>query len=129
MRYREVCERFRVLVDARTACSREWRLSETVVMCVEFDIFEAARMEIAPLEHSRPYQRISPFIRVVFFDAKLAVRIDASQLSPPELVRAAELRTIVNAWASDELEQLPPSTSTVIAERLRDPGRVESPGR
>ncbi len=119
MRYREVCDRFRDLVAARDACSREWQISDAVVLTVEFDIYEAARMEVGSLEHSRPTTRNLPYVRMVLFDARLAKRIDTAQLTPPELVTLAEMSRMVTAWASGELDVLPDSTSSVIAERLR----------
>ena len=41
MRYSQIRTLYEKMVAAQAACSREWRISDTLVMCVEFDMYAA----------------------------------------------------------------------------------------
>jgi len=89
-------------------------------MCVEFDIFAAARMSLGVPSHteSRHGGRSSRLLKVAFFD-KNGVRVDTGVMTPAELTQAAELTAIVDDWVAGRRDDLPTSTSTMVADRLR----------
>lgn len=117
MRYPDVLAAFEAFVVARNACSREWKISEAVVMCLEFDIFAAARLSMLIPSHTEGRAGMGRMIKITYFDRN-AMRVDAGQLTPPERVTAAARQEEVDLWMKGGTA-LPVSTSSVIADRLR----------
>jgi len=119
MRYQQVCERFSALLSARDDSAREWQVSDHVVMVVEFDIFSAAKTWISvPCATGRR----DPLVRIAFFERQpgdAVARVDAAHLPPVELKRASEFRALVDRWVAGDLDELPPSTSRIVGDRLR----------
>ena len=107
------------LLAARDTCSREWGISDHVVMLVEFDIFSAARMAVPGHTETRHGARPNRPIRITFFDRN-AVRIDVGSLAPADLKRIAEHAAIVDDWCAGRLAAMPASSSTLIADRLAE---------
>jgi hypothetical protein len=113
----------------RGACSREWQIGETLVMCTELDLAAYAGPPMAPLASIR--RRTMPsFLRVIFVrfrtDGTNYSWVDGS--SPGELLSAAEqgmistYQTIIHEWVADSRSGLPPSTTTRVMDRYRSKG-------
>ncbi len=124
MRYQEAIQKY---LAARQASSREWRLSDTLVMCVELDASPAdAFGTITMAEHSSQRRRGPRFVRITLFRLGVdsargwdATEVDTQRgLSREEFMVLDAQRRVVEDWISGRLDLLPPSTSTVIADRL-----------
>lgn len=118
MLYRDVIAGF---AAARGAASREWRISPTLVMSVELDMSIDA-MEIPA--HSSRRQEMT-FLRIAFFrqsDEATSGWVpvhDVTMMSQDEAASVLIYRDTVGAWVTGYMVELPRSTSTVIADRLR----------
>lgn len=116
MRYEEMVRQF---LAARAGCSREWAISDSLVMCVELDL------SVDPLRRitsgSQRSQKPS-FLRVTLFrfiDVGMVASWGPGDPEPPwegdEAARLAEHRSDIEAWASGRLDSLPASTSTKVS--------------
>jgi|SRR5882724_3118629 len=116
MRYRELADYYSAFTTAREAVKREWKLSGTTVMCVEVDLGAASALKALPLAT----QPASPpsFIRVSYFDT-VGLPVSLARLSSAEIAVAKEMQLAVNRWMCGEIEALPTSTSTRLADRFR----------
>jgi hypothetical protein len=121
MRHQDVRVLLQQLIIARDECSREWRLSDTVVMCLEFDLFWAMTPWSRSVpEHSERRHGVPPqLVKITFFDVPSTSRVEEESLSPPARALAAELRTMVSDWVCGRIDRMPPSTSTALSIRLR----------
>ena len=116
MRYQEVCDRFQTFASARAEAAREWKLSNSVVMLAEFDVFAASRASLAiPIHSELNAGRVPRLLRVAFFDTSPGnLRVEIGSLTPPELVQAAEYQATLNDWVAGRIAELPPSTSRLL---------------
>ncbi len=119
MRYQDVCTRLEQLLVARSECSREWAISDSVVMWVEFDIAAAVRISLAIPGHTEPRHmtRTPRLVKVMFFDLG-GLRVLRESMTTTEQLRIDVLQRSIDGWVSGECEALPPSTSSVISERF-----------
>lgn len=134
MRYSQIRTLYEKMVAAQAACSREWRISDTLVMCVEFDMYAAMSESHANPDHSDRDVRaqLGPMMRVSMFGTRAIgtlrmVGSDQLRLqgySDAECNEASRRRRLVDDWMMGNSDELPPSTSSLIADRLRD--RVRS---
>ncbi len=119
MRYADVIERF---AAAREATSREWTISPSLIMCVELDMSGDALFDM-PVHSSR--SGASSFLRITYFRENIKatrgwVAIhDLALMSLEEAAQALVYRDAIGAWVGGYAIDLPRSSSTVIAERLR----------
>lgn len=118
MRYQEVCSRFSSFVQARDAVAREWEISKATVMCVEFDLSSAVRLVVAPRSTQPQETGGAQFVRVTFFDS-VGLPVPLGRLSSAELGKAKEYQRTINRWVAGEVEVLPESTSTRMADKFR----------
>jgi hypothetical protein len=127
MRYQDVRDRLQQISQAQGACSREWAVTDDLIMCVDLDM--STSLPRCPL-HSEPTHRAWPrCLRVSFFrrserdegaDAWIHAG-GADRLEPVERAAVAGRQRQIHEWVVGDLAELPPSTSTVIAARLGGP--------
>ena len=126
MRYLDVVERF---AGVLTSSSREWAVTDTLVMCTELDLsamWAAARRVPA---HSERQPKGPMFLRVTLFRRRDEAWVRHDQwsshqdpLTSRELDLLAIHQGVVDDWVAGRCNELPPSTSTSIADRIRHPG-------
>ncbi len=125
MRYQEVVRRY---LSVRGASSREWAISESLVMCVEIDMscddLELGHGLFATASSSN--HRVPQFLKVTLFRVRperepwvITGAVDDDPLTSGERVDVAQHQREVNEWVAGRLATLPPSTSTVITNRLQ----------
>lgn len=132
MRYQDVVYLFEEFAKARSHCSREWLISDTLVMCVEVDMTSMTSMAL-PNHSRRDAVPGIGILRVSYhrFDAEDLVMSWCDDAPSPAkgwgyLVQDEERRAVydrrcsVTSWAMGKVDELPPSTSTKIADRLRN---------
>lgn len=122
MRYQDVVRQY---LAAREASSREWKISETLIMCVELetsaDIFGTFAFAAASSSRRRGPQ----FIRVTLFRIShdrepwvVTQTTDDPTLTSEESQVVRGYRGAIRDWISGLDECLIQSTSKVITERL-----------
>lgn len=129
MRYQEVVRQY---LSVREGSSREWGISESLVMCVELDVSQDTYVTLA-LAATSSQRRASPqFLRITMFrlspgdgpgiwawDASPVTDGEVARLDDVERTTVTALRAVISEWVSGKRDRLPPSTSTAIADRLR----------
>jgi hypothetical protein len=125
MRYGEVVRHY---LSAREASSREWEISPTLVMCVELDASQDGYLTLAVATCSSQQRRAPHLLRVTLFrvhddsvhgwDATPVPLPQSGRLDDHENVAVAQHRAVIDEWVRGSREQLPPSTSTKIGDRL-----------
>ena len=129
MRFQDVGTHLLQFEAVRGACSREWRISDTLVMCTELDLSDYSAMPVSPL-HTSPQRGAAPgFLKISFFrfGPGEAVRSwadpgeDASgMMGPAERGAVVHYRISIREWVMGDRPGLPASTSTRITRRLRN---------
>jgi hypothetical protein len=122
MRYSDVCEVFATAAAAHASCSREWKISDTLVMCLEFDITSMTR---APRPDHSDRGNGPRLLRMTMFRKCSGgqwcswrdLDPQAAAISEDENACAWHYREAVVGWVND-LADLPASTSTVVSERV-----------
>jgi hypothetical protein len=122
MRYREVVQRY---LSARGASSREWALSDTLVMCVELDMSAPSYARGLFATSSSQRQKGPRFVRLTMFRVypdRKPFLLSGSEEPPLTQIEEGNLRDVhrwVEDWICGRRDSLPPSNSTAIAECLR----------
>jgi hypothetical protein len=125
MRIREVFDGLAQFGLVQEACSREWRISDTLVMCVELDMAALAKAPTVAPGHS--VRKHCSFIRLSFvrFSPGGAVAVCDDDIGMPaaERERIAAYQDTVRRWLIGGLETngggLPESDSTRVASQYR----------
>jgi hypothetical protein len=127
MHYQEVVRRY---LSVLSAISREWALSETLVLCVELDLSQSAAHGLLASSSSQR-QRGPQFLRVTMFRVRPGLApfllTGAGDEAPLTRVEEENFKTAnqwIEHWTAGSRSALPDSTSTVVADRLRRPGGV-----
>jgi hypothetical protein len=129
VRYDEVIRRY---LSVREASSREWSLSPALVMTVEVDMSADTYVTMAVGASSSQRRRGPQLLRVTVFrafyngpDGDSFHGIDISQVSRPDLMFKADevaaieqWKAVIDRWARGAIDDLPPSTSRVLMDRL-----------
>jgi len=123
LRYQDAIQQY---LSVRAASSREWRISDTLVMCVDLDVSQEALGTVTMAEHSSQRRRGPRFVRMTMFrlgdDSARgwdATEVDTQRgLSREEYLLYDHQRRVVHDWISGLRDSLPDSTSTVISDRL-----------
>jgi len=118
MRYKAMCDSLQAFLAARDTVTREWALSKSTVMCLEVDLGGAVRMVAWPCATLPGDTSGAKLIRVSYFD-EVGLPVPLGRLQPKELVSAKEIQVAINQWISGDREELPTSTSTRMADRLK----------
>lgn len=121
MRYQEVCDALEKMSAVMSACSREWKLSPSTVMCLEVNVFSALRPATLPDHSDTDVGTYRRNIRVMFFDGQGRQK-EYGDLTALDMRQASEYQAMIQQWLLDK-ENLPPSTSSVVAESLRQRAR------
>ncbi len=123
MRYQEVVRRY---LSVRGASSREWALSDTLVMCVEIDMSPAYARGLFANASSSHHTVGGQFLRVTLFRVprdgeprRIIGAGDGDALTPNESANLQAASQWVADWVTGDKDSLPDSTSTAIAQRLR----------
>lgn len=118
MRYQDVSDAIERMSSVMVVCSREWKLSPSTVMCLEVNVFSALRPASMP-EHSDvnvgSYRR---HLRVTFFDGYGNQKV-FGEMTAIDMRSASEYQATIDQWMLGKLDTLPPSSSSVVSERLR----------
>ncbi len=123
MRYENVRDRFDAFQVAREACSREWKLSDNTVMCLELDV-GAASLRV-DLESSFVKNDDPELFRITYYDTAIdpPAGISIALLSASERSCADAFHAHVSRWYRGEGD-LPASTSSRMSSRVRRGARV-----
>jgi len=125
MHYQEVVRRY---LSVLGASSREWALSETLVMCVELDMSAPACVRgLFFATSSSQRSKVPQFLRVTMYRVhpeRDPMLLTGEWLGEPPLTQLEETNLqAANAWIEDWMAgrraSLPDSTSVVIADRLQ----------
>lgn len=132
MRFARVNEHLLQFEAVRGACSREWQIAETLVMCTELDLAGYAGPPTPPLASTSTRRRTTPgFLRVTFVrfrpDGTSHSWVDGSPPAGESLTAAEQgvlstYHLIIHEWVVDSRSGLPPSTSTRVMDRYRSKG-------
>lgn len=116
MRYEEMVRQF---LAAREGCSREWAISDSLVMCAELDLSVDPLRRItsgSQRSHKPSFLRVTLFR---FLDVGMVASWGPGDPLPrwegDEAVRVQEYRSAIEAWAAGKLDALPASTSTKVS--------------
>jgi hypothetical protein len=129
MRFQKVSEHLLQFEAVRGACSREWQVSDSLVMCAELDLAGYAGPATSPEASTR--RRGAPsFLRISFVRfwpegngySWIDGCLPAGNLSQAEEGVISTYQTIIHEWITDARSGLPPSTSSRLADRYRNKG-------
>lgn len=125
MRYGEVVRQY---LSARKASSREWEISPSLVMCIELEASQDSYLTQAVAASSSQRRRAPQLLRISLFrvhddslhgwDATPLPLPQSGRLDDSENVEVARYRSVIDEWVAGSRDELPPSTSTKITERL-----------
>jgi hypothetical protein len=129
MRYQDIVRQY---LAVRAASSREWRVSPSLVMCVELDTAPDAFGAMAVAASSTRLRRAPEFMRVTFFrrhesDGRAVFlgwsdaneHPELSRVSDEERATIAQHRIVMDRWIAGNGDLLPPSTSKAIGDWLQ----------
>lgn len=122
MRYQHAIQQY---IAIREASSREWKISPSLIMCVELEIAPDALATFGVAAHSSQSRTGPRFVRVTLFRLHperepwvVTSESDDSSMTTEERVVIGYYQGTIRDWISGRDEDLEKSTSTVITERL-----------
>lgn len=125
MRFKEIGDHLLQFEAVRGACSREWQITGSLVMCTELDLSNYCGLPVSPTATMQ--ERSASFLVISFFRFSPMGRpqVWADRGDHVEMFieiergRVAGYRRMIQQWVAGDLVSLSPSTSTRVAQRLR----------
>lgn len=122
MRYPDAIANLHAFIKTVRECSREWTITRDLVMSVELDLSAIAAPVLMARHSSRQRTAAGQMLVVTFhrfygsgvYSWQDALECTRLSLAEKELV--ASRRKELHAWASNEIDTLPPSTTTRVAD-------------
>jgi len=130
MRFENLQQQATFLVQSITSHEREYALSERAVLSVEFFLVPRPPqlIRLAPVHGvaTDSGKALSIVIRAV--DASHGMPLPVECMNAKDIAKVAEIRAMIDDWIAGKTDELPPSTSTKIAELRERMGSQGFPG-
>lgn len=122
MRYPDAIANLHAFIKTARECSREWTITRDLVMSVELDL-SALAAPVVTARHSARQRTVAGQMLVVTFHRFYGTGVyswpdalECTRLSSAEKELVESRRRDLHAWSSNEIDDLPPSTTTRVAD-------------